>query len=589
MALAGFITVYAAQNGITKREGSLTEVVEKASKNLIKRDSDGFRIPTPGQIAAWRSIVENIFSGKPSDAEKMIKQLSFPYELSLFKDKSTGREYYLLEETVPMQTGWGLYIFDPKSTNPLVLEIPHPIFDGNTEFEGIDAYLQTNASAFLLAGAHRRANKQDTPCTQPKSSDPAVNYPVSDVAHAVATPFQVVHETLVKVRPATVAVQLHGMTEREICPNAFISNGSATVTTNSKRLLSCLTKSGVEGQIYDGKTSCPLTALSNVQGRFSNGERSDPCGTGVKSAPEPGAFIHIEQEPVIRRDRKSWQGVIDGLKCAFPADSGVDVPQRKSFTFKSPDNPEITVFYSLPPHVDAKTKVLLVMAGRSRNADNYLDSWLDWASKNNYLVVAPLFDEKNWPEPLGYNYGNIAAGREANNTANPRSKWAFTVVEQLFDEVKKRFSVNVQKYDLFGHSAGGQFVHRFMLFYPENRVRQAIAANPGFYTLPDRNSTFPYGLKNSPIPVSDKQLKGWTDSNILIMRGTADILRTENLRQTPEADAQGKNRFERALYMYNAVKNTNPKTKWRLIDVPGIAHDQKGMAVGAQKVLESMK
>ena len=90
------------------------------------------------------------------------------------------------------------------------------------------------------------------------------------------------------------------------------------MTTNSKRLLDCLIKKGVETELYDGNTSCPLNALSNVQGRFSNGETENPCEKGVKTSPEPGNFIHIEQEGVIRKDKKSWQPVIDALKCAFP-------------------------------------------------------------------------------------------------------------------------------------------------------------------------------------------------------------------------------------------------------------------------------
>lgn len=258
-----------------------------------------------------------------------------------------------------------------------------------------------------------------------------------------------------------------------------------------------------------------------------------------------------------------------------------------SFIFKSSGNPEVKVFYAAPPKISAKTKILLVMTGRQRNAEEYLESWIDWGKKNDYLVLAPFFDDKNWVEPLGYNFGNIASGKEADNTPNPKSKWAFTLIEQMFDFAKKEFKLNVSKYDLFGHSAGGQFVHRFMLFYPENRVRTAIAANPGFYTLPDLNASFPYGLKNAPVKITQDDLIKWTNRDLIIMRGTADVQRTESLRQTPEADAQGKNRFERAAFMFNKIKTLNPQTKWKMFEVPGVAHDQKGMALAAQKVLEN--
>lgn len=258
-----------------------------------------------------------------------------------------------------------------------------------------------------------------------------------------------------------------------------------------------------------------------------------------------------------------------------------------SFNFKSAGNPDVKVFYSAPPNLSPKTKILIVMAGRQRDADNYLESWIDWSKRNDYLVLAPQFDDKNWVEPLGYNFGNIASGKEASNTPNPKSKWAFTLIEQMFDYARKEFKVNATKYDLFGHSAGGQFVHRFMLFMPEAQVKTAIAANPGFYTLPDLNEPFPYGLKNSPYPMTQKDLMGWTNRKLILMRGTADVERTESLRQTPEADAQGRNRFERAAFMFNKVKSLNPKTTWQMFEVPGVAHDQKGMALAAQKVLEN--
>ncbi len=267
---------------------------------------------------------------------------------------------------------------------------------------------------------------------------------------------------------------------------------------------------------------------------------------------------------------------------------GVVEPKNlTSFNFKSTNNPDVKVFYSAPPKISAKTKILFVMAGRQRDANNYLESWIEWGKQNDYLVLAPQFDDKNWVEPLGYNFGNIASGKEKENTPNPKSKWAFTLIEQMFDFAKKEFKVNQSKYDLFGHSAGGQFVHRFMLFMPKNRVRVAIAANPGFYTLPDLNEKFPYGLKNSPVKITQNDLLKWTNRDLILMRGTADVQRTENLRQTPEADAQGKNRFERALFMFNKINALNPKTKWKMFEVPNVAHDQKGMALAAQKVLEN--
>ena len=67
-------------------------------------------------------------------------------------------------------------------------------------------------------------------------------------------------------------------------------------------------------------------------------------------------------------------------------------------------------------------------------------------------------------------------GRESD-----REKWAFSTIEHLFDEMR----VDQASYVLFGHSAGGQFAHRMALFRPDSRASVIVAANPGWYTMPE--------------------------------------------------------------------------------------------------------
>src|SRR6478672_10384519 len=50
------------------------------------------------------------------------------------------------------------------------------------------------------------------------------------------------------------------------------------------------------------------------------------------------------------------------------------------------------------------------------------------------------------------------------------------------------------------HSAGGGFVHLFMLMKPKAKVNRAVAANPAFFTMPDNDKVFPFGLKGAPRP-----------------------------------------------------------------------------------------
>ena len=301
---------------IEKDRGSLVKRIQKVIENQSGVNSNGFKVPVQEEQTVWKEIIKSILRKQFESAQEILEKHKFNYKLILFTDESNKREYVLLEDKSG-KTGWGFYVFDLETKSPLAIEIPHPISDGNTELQGIEAFLQTRAKAFLLAGTHRRANEKLSVCTQATDES---EYAESDVAHSVATMFQQTHETLVGIsRKDTVAVQLHGMKKRDICPDVFMSSGTKHITKNAAKFLDCLKDKKVDAGIYDGKTStCPLIASTNVQGRFSNGEKENACRKNAETSPEPGFFIHIEQEPEIRNNKKLRQSVIDALKCAFP-------------------------------------------------------------------------------------------------------------------------------------------------------------------------------------------------------------------------------------------------------------------------------
>ncbi len=261
--------------------------------------------------------------------------------------------------------------------------------------------------------------------------------------------------------------------------------------------------------------------------------------------------------------------------------------QRAFFTYRSAGNPDVRTFIVVPPGLNANTRIVLVMHGRSRNADGYIETWREWASRHNYIALAPHFDDVNWKGAAKYNLGNMFNNEEGAGVKNSEANWSFTIVENIHETVRREFEIKDKKFDIWGHSAGGQFVHRFMLFKPNAKVRYAMPANSGWFTAPDLNVAYPHGVRHSLLSVTASDLKRWTSEPVIIFRGTADIERTENLSQTPEADAQGQNRFERAGFMYRQVRAFNPKTKWTMIDVPAADHDQRKMAPAAQRFLEN--
>jgi hypothetical protein len=256
-----------------------------------------------------------------------------------------------------------------------------------------------------------------------------------------------------------------------------------------------------------------------------------------------------------------------------------------SFLFKSSGNPDVQSHIVVPKTLSPKTRIIIVMSGLNRNSDDYISSWTNWVSRNDYIAVSPTFDEENWGGSRGYNLGNVFSEDEGKGKLNDRSNWSFTIIEGIHQKLRNDFGIVDSQFDIFGHSAGAQFVHRFLLFNPSAKVRFAIACNAGWYTLPDLNTAYSYGLKHPLLSFTKKDLINWTNQNLILMRGTADTSREGVLRKTPEADAQGRNRFERAAFMYDKIRTLNPKTRWQLIDVENVGHDQKLMAQAAQEFL----
>ena len=107
--------------------------------------------------------------------------------------------------------------------------------------------------------------------------------------------------------------------------------------------------------------------------------------------------------------------------------------------------------------------------------------------------------------------------------------------------------------------------------------------------LPDLTVLYPYGLSNTHLSFTRQDIIDYTSKHLILMRGTLDVERTSNVRQTPEADMQGPNRFERAEYFFQkGLKISNSNFNWKLIDVPGVGHSSTGMALAAQELLEEL-
>lgn len=262
---------------------------------------------------------------------------------------------------------------------------------------------------------------------------------------------------------------------------------------------------------------------------------------------------------------------------------------------------DVTIYYYKPRHYTPDTPVVFVMHGLRRNAAEYRNSWSRYAEQNGLMVLVPLFKRDPYRGSNGYNLGNIfhatthqqAIGRAKPDEANPRSLWAFTLIERLFSDFKAARADNHSSgYYLYGHGAGAQFAHRFAMFMPKARVKQIIVANSGWYTMPDTSIEWPYGLGGVPM-VNDAMLKAFFAKHVLLLSGGADT-RTHNtvMRQSPQANAQGPTRLARSRHYIDfaraRAKQMNTPFNWQRWVVPGVTHSDAQMAPFAARYIAAM-
>jgi hypothetical protein len=229
--------------------------------------------------------------------------------------------------------------------------------------------------------------------------------------------------------------------------------------------------------------------------------------------------------------------------------------------------------------------VLFVHHGVGRNGRDYRDYWLPHVDAGRMLAIAIEFPEASFPEYLWYNFGNLHA---ADGTPNPRDRWTFGIGTRLFAALRDQRITTTQRYGLFGHSAGGQYVHRMLSFGYRDQVAVAISANAGTYAMPDLTIGWPWGLGATDVTPDD--LRGLLAFPLTIMAGTADTKTTGRFfPKGPKSLKQGPTRHARAhAYLRTgqvAAADLSVALAWTVIDVQDVGHDGRRMSDAAAPLI----
>lgn len=210
---------------------------------------------------------------------------------------------------------------DLAATRALVIEAPHPVYDSSTDDEAQDLFLRGYARYLLLAGAHRCASVDPSPCSGSTTACGArAPFRVSDPAHATAHPFFAVHREL-SADQTVHFLQLHG--NAASCPDALVSGASDSFPSTGfvSTFATALESEGIGvGRCGEGYPApgCDLCGSTNVEGRLTAGSGNACTLPGSSDA----RFVHLEQLAVLRRrapdGTPSWGPVLAAIEATLP-------------------------------------------------------------------------------------------------------------------------------------------------------------------------------------------------------------------------------------------------------------------------------
>ncbi len=253
-------------------------------------------------------------------------------------------------------------------------------------------------------------------------------------------------------------------------------------------------------------------------------------------------------------------------------------------------NKPIKVYFHIPSNATNLTPILFVLHGNERDALYSRNQLIVNANQLNFIVVAPEFNELYYPGGDAFNLGNIFVDGDnpSPQTLNTENNWTFSVIEPIFEYFKIRTGSLVSTFDMFGHSAGGQFAHRYLLFKPTSKLNKLVVASSGWYTMFDNSIDFPYGTKKSPAEFNNYSII--FNKKVFVVIGANDTdPNSDALRHNDIVDKQGLNRLARAQHFFtqsqNAALNLKTSFNWSFSVLPGIDHDFSGTSAAGALLL----
>jgi poly(3-hydroxybutyrate) depolymerase len=152
-----------------------------------------------------------------------------------------------------------------------------------------------------------------------------------------------------------------------------------------------------------------------------------------------------------------------------------------------------TFFAYIPETLAADPEILVLVHGTPEEDDAlstaryYANLWSDFAAERGFILIVPAFNQEDFSSRKGDQvlggYRGLF-GRQIN-----ADEWVLRLVRAH----KEAHGSSQGKFYLYGHSAGGQFVARFLVTHPET-VKKAVITAAATYPYPTMDILWPYGM-----------------------------------------------------------------------------------------------
>ena len=227
------------------------------------------------------------------------------------------------------------------------------------------------------------------------------------------------------------------------------------------------------------------------------------------------------------------------------------------------DNQRPYILY-VPDSCHANSPVLIAVHGIRCDALEIVQGFEPLAERMGCVVVAPVFSRD-----IYFDYMRLAC--------DGRGLRPDIALAAILEEIPAKTGVSVNRCHMFGFSGGAQFVHRYMMAWPD-RVARAVLASPGWFTFPDLGTRFPQGLQpTDTLPDLHFALPELLSVPVSVMVGELDVMRDETFMKRKSLDhQQGVNRVERAQrwvrHMRSAALAHNLDTGYEFQLLPRSGH-----------------